>query len=82
MNFPSELFRKFEAEEREKFSFTGLFVSLNILYFVRNNLIYFWDYKSNTVTSYDQIDNIIVNLHITLPKPGIFVEMVRLTINT
>jgi hypothetical protein len=60
----------------EKFSFTGVFLPLNIVYFVRNNIIYMWDYKSNSLFSYDQIDNIIVNLHITLPKPGIFIDIV------
>jgi hypothetical protein len=76
LNYPGELFQKFKGE-KEKFSFSGLFVPLNLVYFVRNNLIYLWNYKTNNLVTYDQIDNIIVNLHITLPQPGVFLEIVN-----
>jgi hypothetical protein len=63
---------------KEKFSFSGIFIPLSLLYFVRDEVIYFWDYNNNEVYTFSDINNVIVNLHITLPKPGVFSMEVRL----
>jgi hypothetical protein len=78
--YPDVLFNIFKSEGDEKFSFSGLYVPLNILYFVRNNVIYLWDYVLNQIYTYNDISNIIVNLHITLPKIGVFSNEVAIKI--
>ena len=78
IKYPDILFNIFHNEnEKESFSFSGLFLPLNLLYFVRNNHIYFWDFNVDQIYNYKDIQNIIVNLHITLPKVGIFSQEVN-----
>ncbi len=78
VKYPDVIFNIFNNEEKEKFSFSGMFPPLNLLYFVRNNIIYLWDYNLDELYTYNDISNIIVNLHITLPKIGVFSPDVNL----
>lgn len=72
IKYPEVLINIFKDEENAKFSFSGLFLPLNLLYFVRDNKIYLWDYITNDIHRYEDIPNVIVSLHITIPKYGVF----------
>ena len=47
------------------------------MYFVRNNIIYIWEYKTEKLIEYTEIPNVIVNIHITQPKLDIFSSEVK-----
>jgi hypothetical protein len=72
IKYPDVLINIFNENNEEKFSFSGLFLPLNLLYFVRDNKIYLWDYITNDIHRYEDIPNVIVSLHITIPKYAVF----------
>ncbi len=78
IKYPDILINIFNNDDKEKFSFSGLFMPLNLLYFVKDNIIYLWDYANNDSYTYREITSVIVNLHITLPKKGVFSPDVKL----
>jgi len=59
-------------QEENMNSFTGMFAGLNLLYFVKNELIYFWDYEQNKIYTFKEIPNKILYIHFAVPRQGIY----------
>jgi len=73
IKFPDIIFELMNANEEENVnSFTGMFAPLNLLYFVKNEIIYFWDYDQNKISTFKEILTKILYIHFARPKEGIF----------
>lgn len=73
IQFPEIIFQLLNANQEENVnSFTGMFADLNLLYFVKNELIYFWDFEQNKIYTFKEIPNKILYIHFATPKQGIF----------
>lgn len=73
IKYPEIFYNEFiKSSETNNIEFANIFTNLNIIYFVKENTIYIWNYVTNYQIVYNEIINPIVNIHITLPKPGIF----------
>jgi len=73
MRFPEIIFELINANQEENInSFTGMYSALNLLYFVKNEIIYFWDYEQNRMYTFKEIPTNILYIHFATPKQGIF----------
>jgi len=81
VKFPEIIFELINANQEENLnSFTGMFSPLNLLYFVKNELIYFWDYEQSKIYTFKEIPTKILYIHFAIPKQGIFTPDVFNTI--
>lgn len=74
IKFPNVIFEQINKAEDDSSvnSFTGMFPPLNLIYFVKNEIIYFWDYEQNQIYTFKEIQSVILYIYITKPKSGIF----------
>ena len=71
--FKEEIFEKLNLnDDYDNNSFTGMFAPLNLLYFVKNEKIYFWDFSIDKIYPFEEIKSNILNIHFTIPKEGVF----------
>jgi hypothetical protein len=73
IKFPDVIFELINANQEENVnSFTGMYANLNLLYFVKNEILYFWDYENNKLYTFKEIPTKILYVHFAKPKEGIF----------
>ena len=72
VKYPDIIYSMFKSVNDDDYRFSGVYTPLNIIYFVKGNTIFLWNYINNALTTYSEIRSPIYKIHITFPKKGIF----------
>ena len=72
INYHNDILMNFNKNDKNLFSFIEIFTPLNLIYFIKKNEIFLWDFNLNILTKFKEIKETIFNIHITIPKKNFF----------
>jgi nuclear pore complex protein Nup155 len=74
--FPKEIQQQYSKIECA--SFMGIIPEIHRVWMTVDNILYLWNYlKPDDVQVFDDVQEVIVSVALSVPKPGIFLETVK-----
>lgn len=77
LSYPEYAYAAFKDSNENEMCFCEVFPPLDLIYFIKGNSIFFWNYNTNAQSIFNDIPEQIHKTHITFPKPQIFTSEVN-----